>query len=64
MNLEFLEFSETLVQEFLKNESGIFGIFENLGTGIFLKNEFGIFRNYIYIYIIKLTTKNHNLLCY
>ena len=31
------EFSKTLVREFLKNKSGIFGNFRKLGTGIFLK---------------------------
>ena len=38
MNLGFLEFLETLVQEFFKNEFGIFGIFGNLGTRIFKMN--------------------------
>ena len=49
LNPEFFEYSETWVREFLKIESGIFQIFGNLGTRIFLKkNEpeiFGIFGN-------------------
>ena len=31
---------------FLKNEPGIFGIFENMSIGIFKKNEPGIFGNF------------------